>query len=115
MRGLLRWIARIASLVAAVTFAVLWYRQPPLYHALATITLVQLALISAGVIGLLLGWWKERLGGVVALTGFLGGLLLEAIASKRFPLVPALFAMMLPALLYLVVSRPRRRSSVAGA
>lgn len=108
MLRVLRWTARISSLIIAIVFGLLWWHQPPAFHALPTVMLIKFGLLSATVLGLLLGWWRERVGGVVALLGALGVLVLESIVTRRFPLIPALFAMIVPAMLYLMVDRSRQ-------
>lgn len=107
MQAVLRWTARVASLIVAVVFALLWWHQPPRLGELPPMVLAQLVLMTVAVLGLVLGWWRERLGGAVAVIGFVGYLVLEGFARHRFPLVPPLFGMLLPALLYLVVGTAR--------
>jgi ABC-type branched-subunit amino acid transport system permease subunit len=104
----LRWLARGGSVLVAVLFALLWWHQPPSMNQLPPVMLAQLALLTGGVLGLLLGWWRERLGGAIAAIAFVGFLAIEGVVKHRLPLVPQLFVMMLPALLYLVVGSPRR-------
>lgn len=107
MQRALQWTARIASVLVAVQFVLLWWHQPPRLAQLPPRLLAQLVLMTGAVLGLLLGWWRERLGGVIAVVGFVGFLVLEGLARHRFPLIPPLFVMMLPALLYLVVGLRR--------
>lgn len=103
MNRLLRWIARLASAANAILFVLLWVHAPPRFSLLSPRLLAELGLLSAAVLGLLLGWWRERVGGAVAvacLAGFLG---MEFGTAHHFPVEPSVFAMLLPALLYLIV------------
>ena len=113
MQRQLRWTARVASILVAVTFVLLWWHQPPHLAQLPSMILAQLVLMTAAVLGLLLGWWRERLGGSIAALGFIGFLVLEGIARHRFPMIPALFVMLLPSLLWLVVG-PARESATGA-
>jgi hypothetical protein len=115
MNRLLRWAARLGSVAVAGFVALLWYHQPPRLTDLPVRAAGQLALLMLAVAGLLLGWWRERLGGAVAVAGFAGLLLLEGITKHQFPVVPPLFVMLLPALLYLVVGPPVRSEPASPA
>jgi hypothetical protein len=115
MQSALRWLARGGSVLVAVLFVGLWWHQPPRLGVLPPKLLAQLLLMTAAVLGLLLGWWRERLGGAIAAVGFVGYLVLEGIARHRFPLIPPLFVMLLPALLYLVVGSPKQSPPDAAA
>jgi hypothetical protein len=114
MLRVLRWTARISSLIVAIVFGLLWWHQPPAFHALPAAMLIKFGLLSAAVLGLLLGWWRERVGGVVALLGSLGVLVLEGIVTRHFPVIPALLVMIVPAMLYLVVAHSRPPAAAAG-
>ena len=115
MQRVLRWIARGGSVLVAVAFILLWWHRPPHMGQLPPMLLAQLCLMTAAVLGLLLGWWRERVGGGIAAVGFVGFLVLEGIAQHRFPLIPPVFVMLLPALLYLVVGSPRGSSTDPAA
>ena len=80
-----------------------WWHAPPRLAELSTGMRWQLALMTSGVAGLLLGLWKPRTGGIVAAGGFLGFLLVEGFHLHQFPYIPAVYAMLLPALLYFLV------------
>jgi hypothetical protein len=99
----LRWTARGASVAIAIAFVLFWWDSPPRLPELSTGIRWQLALMTSGVAGLLLGLWRPWAGGMVAATGFLGFLLLEGLHLHRFPYIPAVYVMLLPALLYLLV------------
>jgi hypothetical protein len=111
MNRLLRWAARLGSVAVAGFVALLWYHSPPRLNALPPRAAGQLALLMLAVAGLLLGWWRERLGGAVAVASLAAFLLLEGFAVHRFPVIPPLFVMLLPALLYLVVGPPAAAES----
>jgi hypothetical protein len=115
MQRALRWLARGGSVLVALVFVFLWFHQPPRLGLLPPKLLAQLLLMTVAVLGLLLGWWWERLGGAIAAVGIVGFLVLESIARHRFPLIPPLFVMLLPALLYLVVGSPKQSSPDAAA
>lgn len=103
----LRWTARVASVAIAITFVLFWWHAPPRLPELSTGMRWQLALLTSGVAGLLLGLWKPWAGGAVAGVGFLGFLLIEGLHLHQFPYIPAVYAMLLPALLYLLVAARR--------
>ena len=107
-----RWIARLASVVVALLFVLFWFHSPPRLAELSGGLRWQLAALVTGVTGLLLGVWRERLGGALALAGFGGFVLLEGLHIRTVPDVPVVYAMMLPGLLYLLVSS-RTRTAVA--
>jgi hypothetical protein len=107
MNRLLRWTARLGSVAVAGFVLLLWYHQPPHLTALPVRLLSQLGLLMLAVLGLLLGWRWERFGGALGLLGIGGFLLLEGLTNHRFPIVPPLFVMLLPGLLYLIVGSPR--------
>ncbi len=112
MRTALRWTARLASVVVAVLFVLFWLHSPPRLADLSGTLRWQLAALVTGIAGLLLGAWREHLGGLLALAGFGGFVLLEALHIRTFPNVPAVYVMMLPGLLYLLAG-PRTRPAVA--
>lgn len=99
----LRWTARLASVAIAIAFVLFWWHSPPRLPELSTGIRWQLGLMTSGVVGLLLGIWKPLVGGAVAALGFLGFLLIEGLHLQRFPYIPAVYVMLLPALLYLLV------------
>lgn len=113
MRSILRWTARLASVAVAVVFVVLWFRNPPHIAALPVMVRWQLVALVTGVAGLQLGLWRERLGGALAVAGFAAFLALEGRHLHTIPVSPAVFAMALPALLYLVVGARRTDTPAA--
>lgn len=108
MTLLFRWLGRVSGLVVALLFVAFWVHAPPHYPALETRMLVQLALLITAVAAMLLGWWRERIGGVVSLLALVGFLVLEATAIRKVPTMPAVYAMMLPGLLLLAAARQAR-------
>ncbi len=107
MRTILRWAARLASVAVAITIVLLWLHDPPRIRELPVAIRWQLVALLVGVIGLQLGLWRERLGGGLAIAGFFGFLALEGRHLHSFPVIPAVYAMALPALLYLIVGARR--------
>lgn len=112
MRTALRWTARLASLVIAVLFVLFWLHSPPRLADLPGALRWQLAALVTGVAGLLVGAWREHLGGLLALAGFGAFILREGLHLRTFPNVPAVYLMMLPGLLYLLAG-PRTRPAAA--
>lgn len=105
MTLLFRWLGRVSGLVVALLFAAFWVHAPPHYPALDTRLQVQLALLITAVAAMLLGWWRERIGGTVSLLALLGFLVLEARAVGGVPTMTAVYAMMLPGLFLLAAAR----------
>jgi hypothetical protein len=104
MQTILRWVARVASAVAVLMFVALWLYAPPRIAELPASQRWELATLVLGIVGLAVGFWRERFGGFV---------LLEGVHLQSFPRVPAaLYLMLLPALLYLIVG-PRRPPAAA--
>jgi len=107
MHAILRWTARLASIAIAIAFALFWFSDPPRIGELSVGIRWQLVAMTTGVLGLLVGLWRERLGGALAIAGFAGFLALEGSHLHTFPVIPAVYVMALPALLYLIVGARR--------
>ena len=77
----IRWIARISGLllVAFTIFMAIGYllegrqRHPnaPLPSGLAPLVIITFIVWGIGLVGLLLGWWKEKQGGFLSLACFI--------------------------------------------
>ncbi len=105
MTLMFRWLGRVTGLVVAIMFATFWLHAPPHFPALDTRIRVQLVLLVTAVAGMLLGWWRERIGAGLSLLALAGFLVLEATAIGAVPTMFAVYAMMLPALFLLAASR----------
>ena len=78
---IIRWIARISGLllVAFTIFMAVGYsleerqRHPnaPFLSGLAPLVIVTFIVWGLGLVGLLLGWWKEKQGGILSLACFI--------------------------------------------
>ena len=77
-----------------------------------------LALFPSGVLlGLLLAWWREGIGGAVALLSLVGFYLWNWLQNGRWPEGPFFVLVAAPGLLFLICSlleRPRRPSPTAS-
>ncbi len=103
-----RWLGRVSGVGVALLFIAFWMHAPPHYLALDLRLKVQLALLITSVAGMLLGWWRERIGGTVSLVALLGFLILEGTAIGRVPTMMAVYGMMLPGLFFLAAARRSR-------
>lgn len=104
----LRWLGRISGIAVAVLFVLFWLHAPPHLPALEPRLRVQLVLLITSVAAMLLGWWRERVGGSISVLALIGFLILEGSALGRIPTMGAVYAMMLPGLLLLAAARRAR-------
>ncbi len=105
MTLLFRWLGRMSGLAVASLFVAFWLHAPPHFPALEVRLKVQLALLLVAVAAMLLGWWRERIGGAVSLLALAGFLVLEATAIGGVPRMIAVYAMMLPGLWLLAAAQ----------
>ena len=112
---LLRWTARIASLasLAVMTAFLIGEGFDP-----ARLTARDLALVVffpfGMMFGLILGWPREFLGGLIAIIALAGFYLLHLVMSGGFPHGWAFIVLAVPGVLFLIsaaVNRPAHRSS----
>ena len=103
---IIRWVARIASGLAALLIAVIFIGEgiadgfEPLLH----LTIRENAMMVAFFIvwlGLLLGWKWELAGGVMTIGGTVAFYLLDYLFSGTFPGGPFFFILASPGLLFL--------------
>lgn len=104
MTLLFRWLGRISGIAVAVLFAAFWLHAPPHMPALELRLRVQLLLLITSVAAMLLGWWREWVGGAISVLALIGFLILEASALKRIPTMGPVYAMMLPGLFLLAAA-----------
>lgn len=95
---LFRWLGRLGGVAVAVLFVLFWLHAPPHLPALGVRLRVQLLFLVMSVAAMLLGWWRERIGGAVSILALVGFLILEGFALGRIPTMVAVYAMMLPGL-----------------
>ncbi len=82
---IVRWVARIAGslLVLMVIFFVIG-EGPPNPLKMSAIEAVALLALLVMVVGLVLAWWREGLGGGLTVGGFVAFWLLDLLSSHRF-------------------------------
>lgn len=108
MRLVLRWLGRLSGVAVAVLFVLFWLHTPPHFPALSMRLRVQLLLLVTSVAAMLLGWWRERVGGAISILALIGFLILESSAIGRIPTMGAVYAMMLPGLFQLAAEQRAR-------
>ncbi len=111
----LRWIVRILSLAFVAFWLFIFIgeslegRSRPDSPGLSTRAVVELAIINAGMLGLLLAWRWELVGGAAALAAFV----LASLINRRMLLF---YPVAIAAILYLVCwVTDRKRATVARA
>lgn len=104
----LRWLARISSLISLATLAA--FLGPGESGTPAGIEWLALAAFPGGVaLGMLLGWWRERAGGLLTLASLVTFYLILGLAAGRWPTGPYFLILAAPGLLFLIVGLLSRR------
>ncbi len=110
-RTTVRWIARVWSLasLAFVAMFVIGEAGDPSPRPPTTVEWVTLLTLFPGgvAIGLVLGWWRERVGGLVTLACLAGFYLVQALAHGSIPRGPWFALVAVPGLLFLIAGRSR--------
>jgi len=104
---LIRWVARFFSAIVALIVFVIFIGEvagadnlrPPDLTLVETLMSV---FFLVAWIGLITGWWYERLGGWMIVGGLAAFYLTELIASGKLPSGPYFLYMFIPGLLYLL-------------
>jgi hypothetical protein len=123
----IRWIARISGLliVAFTIFMAVGYflegrqRHPdaPFLSGLTPLVIVTFIVWSLGLVGLLLGWWKEKQGGLLSLACFILVFVLSLSSSearaRKSALLPML-AFSIPSLLFISCWRMASKTMPPG-
>lgn len=110
--SLMRWLARLGSLVSVVLLLLFLIGEPPSPGQLTFAEWMGLFFFPFGVmVGMLLGWRRETLGGAVTLLSLLGFYMVMYSERGQFPggLWFALFA--LPGLIFLACGLRSKRQS----
>jgi hypothetical protein len=116
LERLVRWIARlwsVASLVFLSAF-ILGEAEPRSWPTAAE--WIGLACFPLGVgVGLVVAWWKERLGGVITLASLIGFYVWHLAVAGRFATGPWFALVAAPGLLFVVAAWLKRQRHDAGA
>lgn len=103
--NIIRWIAKVWSVVSAlfVLIFIIGYALTPEESLPKFREWLEFALFPTGVIlGQLLAWKKERLGGIITVGSFMSFYLVELIIKGRFPRGPYFALVAVPGLLFLI-------------
>jgi peptidoglycan/LPS O-acetylase OafA/YrhL len=111
----LRWVARGLSLLTILTIAMFAFGEP------GTPTAKEWLLLAFFPIGLLLGlalaWWRELLGGIIAVGSILVFYAAFLVADGRLPAGPYFAILATPGVLFLILglaTRSHHRRAVAS-
>jgi hypothetical protein len=104
---MIRWVARYLSAIVALIVFVIFIGEVAgadnlrLPDLTLTETLMSIFFLVAW-LGLIVGWWHERLGGWMVVGGLAAFYLTEFLASGKLPSGPYFLYMFVPGLLYLL-------------
>jgi len=112
-----RWIARVWSILSILT--VLFFAVNELLPSSGPPPTLQewlgLTLFPIGVsVGLVMAWYREELGGILALGCLIAFYVWNLLRSGHLPQGPFFFLMAAPGLLFLIAGFLSRRSAVRG-
>ena len=109
MLTFIRWVARLTSLgTIAVITAFAFGEGTPSGREWLLLAFFPIGLL----VGLLLGWWNELLGGAVAIANMLAFYAVAFAASGRVPAGPYFALLAAPAVLFLLHGYFARRAAV---
>jgi hypothetical protein len=102
MYNILRWIARVWSILS-IGMLVLFVFGEGFEAKPSSAELVGLMFFPLGVImGMILGWWREMLGGLVAVGSLAAFYLWNFLQSGCLPLGPWFLLVVMPGFLFLI-------------
>ena len=116
LADVLRWLARLSSVVALVFVVVFAAGEGLPLHSLRASEGVYLTLFLVALLANLASWRWERVGASIALLGLLGLIVVEGVAAGRLPGAWFFALVGIPAVCFLLASTlGHRRSTNAHA
>ena len=107
---ILRWIARVGSLLCLGFLLLIFVGEGMDFSALTQTEWLMLLCFPVGVaLGMLVGWWKELIGGGITAVSLLMFYLIDTIASNGLPDGLWFIIFALPGLLFLLCGWMDRR------
>jgi len=111
---IVRWIARILSILSIGMLLLFFFGEADFsqpFH-LSTQEWILVTFFPLGVmVGMILGWWREGLGGLITTIGLLGFYLVDILFTGTPPGGPFFLLFSLPGLLFGVIWLLERRRS----
>ena len=104
------WFARVASVVSVGTILLFMIGEGFKPLKITFTEWIGLLFFPFGIsLGMILAWWKERLGGIVTIGSFLMFYTVNYLISGRFPSGWAFLLFALPGILFLASSYQKRK------
>ena len=102
----LRWSARLGSIASIGLLSLfLFGGQEDLPGAMSTREVIGFAFFPVGIVlGMMLGWWREGWGGVIATVSLIGFYVWHVWSAGRIPAGPYFLIFALPGILFLMVA-----------
>ncbi len=100
----LRWTARIGSLISIVLLLMFMFggaEQPPSLNDPAMLGLIFFPITV--MVGMLLGWWNDLIGGITTVIGLFGFYAWHLMESSSLPAGPYFVLFASPGILFLLV------------
>jgi hypothetical protein len=100
--SLLRWSARALSIISLCFVLLFAFGQIPSLSALTRHEVMLFAFIPVGMcLGLIIAWWRERLGGAIVVGSIIGFYLVHYLGAQKLPTGPWFLILALPGFLFL--------------